>query len=88
MITTGMIIAHSRMSGGAKKSSQKYPIMASNANAKSSAPKDLFLNCFSSRTLTLTPLSLKTFEAKIVNSKQIGQKDNETSVAIVVRLTL
>jgi hypothetical protein len=50
MIITGIIIAHSLMflpkkirSSGAKKSNQKYPTMATNATAKSKAPKDLSL---------------------------------------------
>ena len=68
MIKTGITIAHSLVvlpkktaSCGAKKSSQKYPTIATNAKESSNAPKDLFLNCFFPK-LGLTSTSLKTFE--------------------------
>ncbi|MDG6222549.1 MAG: hypothetical protein IAX21_00570 [Candidatus Bathyarchaeota archaeon] len=57
MITTGMSTAHSAAvrpkkmaSCGAKNNNQKYATIVTKANARSIAPKDLFLNCFNSST--------------------------------------
>jgi hypothetical protein len=68
MITMGIISAHSvgvlpRNVGfaGARKSSQKYPIMAAMLETKNRTPKDLFLN----RNFTLELNAKRTTHLKV-----------------------